>query len=255
MVILSWFVTMQDPKDIPVTGYSLVWQDEFNGISTSATKWNYRGLGKRDEAFISQDAVHLTGDGFLEMQVFQRNDSIFCAMIATENLQEFKYGYFECRAKFATTLGTVSAFWLQSKNIGRPGRNPEENGAEIDIFEFFPHQSRDHVYHTLHYGGYEPTTHKVVGPVAGKLDNIKDGFHTVGLEWTSEGYTTFVDGKKTSRLTTQVSKVPQFIVLSIGVNRNSAGPLDINALPDRFLVDYVRVYKKKNPEKERLDHP
>jgi beta-glucanase (GH16 family) len=234
-----------EPPAIPVNGYSMVWQDEFNGSKLDLTKWNFRGTGKRDNTFIVPWTVKLDGNGCLVMSAIKRNDSVFTSMIATEHIKEFTYGYFECRAKFARTPGTISAFWLQSKTISGPGSTPEKNGAEIDIFEFFPHANTTHVFHTLHWGGYQPGQHKVEGPVLGKLEPSGNDFHVIGMEWHKNGYTLYVDGKMTYSGNQFVSHVNEFMVLSLGVNELSAGPLKESMLPDQFIVDYVRVYKKQ----------
>jgi beta-glucanase (GH16 family) len=225
-----------------VQGYKLVWSEEFNGNSLNRSKWKYRSLGKRGDAFNVPQAVWLDGKGHLVIEARAKNDSIIAGMIDTEGLFETRYGYFECRAFLTKTPGIWPAFWLQSSINGHNGI-PSVNGAEIDIFEYFIHAKADSVSHTLHYGGYG-ATHKVAGPVWGGLKKTADGFHTFGLEWTANSYTTFVDGIKTYSGNTLVSKVPEFLVLSLEVNREVAGPLDPRQLPDKFIVDYVRVYAK-----------
>lgn len=230
-------------QTIPVKGYQLFWNDEFDGRLLDQTKWNYRGLGKRDEAFITGRTVSLDGKGHAVIVVKASRDSILTGMIATEHIFETRYGYFECRASLTKTAGTFPAFWLQSPRNGESG-TPDSHGAELDIFEYFPHTKKDSVAHTMHWSGYG-NTHKVAGPVWGALQKTKDGFHTFGLEWTPDSYTTFVDGKKTCTGTTFISKVPEFIVLSVGINKAAAGPVDTRNLPDSFVIDYIRVYKRK----------
>lgn len=231
--------------NIPVKGYKLVWSDEFNGRSIDQKKWKHRGLGKRDDAYITVDAIRLNGNGLLVMEVRKSNDSILAGMISTELTYRPKYGYFECRASLTKAAGVFPAFWLQSSLINDDHGTPEKNGAEIDIFEYFPNAKKDHVAHTLHWGGYG-AGHQVAGPVWAPLKNTKDGFHTFSLEWTPESYTTFVDGEITYHGTSLISHVPQFLILSVLVDKQAAGPLNIQDLPDQFVVDYVRVYQKKN---------
>ena len=222
----------------------MAWYDEFNGKQLNFNKWNHRGLGKREDAYITKDAVKLNGKGQLIIKAYSRNDSVFTGMISTENIFKTKYGYFECRVKLAKAAGTISAFWLQSPLINTPNGVPETSGAEIDIFEYLPHSNKSHVAHTLHWGGYAASTHKVAGPVLGKLGQPLDGFHTIGFEWTETSYKTFVDGVVTYTGNQNISKKPEFMVLSLGVNTLSAGPLQMKDLPAQFVVDYVRVYKK-----------
>jgi beta-glucanase (GH16 family) len=231
-------------QPIPVEGYRLYWNDEFDGKSLNKTKWGYRGLGKRDDAYITAESVKLDGKGHLIMEVFKRNDSVFTSMISTVNIFETTYGYFECRVKFTHTPGTFPSFWLQSPTINTPNGTPEKDGAEIDIFEYYPHLNKDHVSHAMHWGGYG-ASHRMEGPIWGKLDNTADDFHTIGFEWTEKSYTTFVDGKKTFTGNQLISHVPEFLILSVGVSKTAAGPLKVENLPDQFMVDYIRVYKKK----------
>jgi len=232
-----------DAPDIPVKGYKLIWHDEFNGNNLDKTKWKFRGLGKRGDAFNTETAIVLDGAGHLVIEAKIKGDSILAGIIDTENLFETRYGYFECRASLTKTPGIWPGFWLQSSLNGENG-TPDANGAEIDIFEYFSHAKKDSVSHTLHWGGYGHT-HKQSGPVWGALKKTVDGFHTFGLEWTPDRYSTFVDGMKTYSGSALISKVPEFIILSVEANRQIAGPLNRKDLPDRFIVDYVRVYKKK----------
>lgn len=223
----------------------MIWNDEFDGSALDFSKWNYRAVGKRAQAFMTKNAVVLDGKGHLVIQVTRSGDSIKAGMISTENLFAVQYGYFECRARLTTTKGAFPAFWLQSPRISDESLNTEKSGAEIDIFEYFPHAKKDSVAHTLHYGGYGPQ-HRVAGPVWGALRKTADSFHTFGLEWTPASYRTFVDGNETFSGRQLISAIPEFIVLSVEVNTAAAGPLDVRNLPDSFIVDYVRVYQ--NPK-------
>ncbi len=241
---LFYYPINQQPN-IPVKGYKLIWYDEFDGKQLDLSKWNHRGLGQRDEAFVTKDAAKLNGKGQLVIEAYLKNDTVFTGMISTENNFRTTYGYFECRVKFVQAAGTISAFWLQSPLINTPNGIPETAGAEIDIFEYIPHANTVSVAHTLHWGGYEPSTHKVAGPVWAILGKGVNGYHTIGLAWTEDGYTTYVDGAVTYSGKQNVSKMPEFMVLSLGVNALSAGPLNVKNLPQSLIVDYVRVYKKK----------
>ncbi|MFM9911837.1 MAG: family 16 glycosylhydrolase [Chitinophagaceae bacterium] len=228
---------------LPVKGYLLHWSDEFNGNTLDRKQWNYRGLGKRGDAFNVSSAIFLDGKGHLIIKASQSEDSLLTGIIDTERNFETTYGYFECRAKLTSTNGIWPGFWLQSSRNTENGV-PEKNGAEIDIFEYFQHERRDTVSHSIHWGGYSKT-HQKAGPVLGPLQKTTDGFHTFGLEWTPTSYSTFVDGKVTYSGETYISKVPEFIVLSLEINKQVAGPVNLKNLPDQFTIDYVRVYKKK----------
>ena len=211
-------------SEIPVKGYTLFWNDEFKGTRLDLSKWNHRGLGKREDGYNMQESATLDGKGCLVIEVSEHQDSIWTGMISTENIFSTLYGYFECKARLPGTPGTFASFWLQSPLINNETGSPEINGAEIDIFEYFPHAQKDSVAHTLHYGGYGKG-HRVAGPVWGKLQNTKNDFHTFGLEWSPTGYRTFVDGIQTFAGDQLVSKVPEFMILSVGSNTAAAGPI------------------------------
>ncbi|MHA4807436.1 glycoside hydrolase family 16 protein [Flavitalea flava] len=230
-------------RDIPVIGYRLVWHDEFEGNLLDKTKWALRSPGKRGDAYNCESAAQLDGKGHLLLSITKKNDSVFTGMIATENLFETRYGYFECKAKLLRLKGSWVAFWLQS-SANQDNGTPEKNGAEIDIFEYFPNLDTNSVTHMLHWGGYG-ATHKSSGPVRVFLKKTVDDYHTFGLEWTPEGYSTFVDGVQTYKGHSLISKVPEFMILSMEADSKVAGPLQLTGDPQYFTVDYVRVYKKK----------
>jgi beta-glucanase (GH16 family) len=232
-----------EPAGIP-KGYDLVWADEFNNTKLDRSRWNYRGLGPRGDANIVESAVTLNGKGNLVISLSRLGDELYSGMIATNGLFETKYGYFETRAKLPEISGAWPAFWLQSATNVEGGQ-PETHGVEIDIFEYFPHETKGAVSHSLHWGGYGRSHHHY-GPFYSKLQPTLDGFHVFGLEWTPRSYSTFVDGVKTFTGDAYISQVKQFLILSLEADRKIAGELDQQSLPGKFEIDYVRVYKKRN---------
>jgi beta-glucanase (GH16 family) len=256
MLVLPNMILLERPcnsiqeQSIPVAGYRLTWSDEFDGKTLDGTKWKYRALGQRGDAINTESSVYLDGRGNLVIEAGSVKDKIYAGIIDTEGLFETRYGYFECRAKLPMIAGIWPAFWLQSSS-NRDDTEPATAGAEIDIFEYFHHERRDTVSHSLHWGGYG-RTHKVAGPVLGPMKKTNDSYHVFGLEWTPDSYSTFVDGVKTYTGNTLISGVPEFIVLSLEVNQQVAGPLDRRDLPGKFIVDYVRVYKKLAADKPSI---
>jgi beta-glucanase (GH16 family) len=75
-----------------------------------------------------------------------------------------------------------------------------------------------------------------------------EGWHTFGLLWSPDEYVFFVDGTETWRTNAGgVCQVPQYMLLSDEIGK-WAGDISTAKLPDRFLVDYVRVYDSVNAE-------
>lgn len=240
-----YLIQVPDSFDgIPVKGYSLYWNDEFSGASLNLKKWKYRNPGIRGDAYNSPETIFLNNKGQLVIEVKEKDNKVLAGMIDTEGCFSSKYGYFESRVKLSKAAGVWPAFWLQS-SLNMENGTPEKNGVEIDIFEYFIHNNIDSVTHSLHWGGYGKT-HKVFGPFYSALQKTSDGYHVFGLEWTPESYSIFVDGIKMHNGKQYISQVPQFMVLSMEVNEQVVGKLNRKNLPDSFLVDYVRVYKKKN---------
>jgi beta-glucanase (GH16 family) len=241
LLMFSTLIAPDEATGIP-PGYQLVWSDEFNGNILDRSKWNYRGIGRRGDTYVSKSAVTFNGKGCVAIELFQSQDSLITGMISTDQLFETRFGYFETRASLPDVAGAWPAFWLQSSANLENGE-PNTHGVEIDIFEYFPHERKDAVSHSLHWGGYGKT-HQHYGPFYSQLKPTKDGFHVFGLEWTATSYATYVDGVKTFTGDVHISQVPEFIILSFEADHKIAGPLQKQQLPKKFEVDYVRVYKK-----------
>jgi len=235
--------------DIPVKGYELVWSDEFDGTELDMTKWNYRDLGPRHDAINVKNTVSLDGKGHLVLSTRRKGNKYHTAMIGTQKKFETTFGYFECRVKLQEQIGHWSAFWLQSPGMGKEMSNVFEAGAEIDIFEYARKDS-DTVHHTLHWDGYKK--HQKSSGKRPRISGLSKGWHTFSLLWTDKEYVFFVDGKETWRTSDAISGHNEFIILSLEVGK-WAGDISKAVLPDNLYVDYVRVYKKKNPEPKSED--
>lgn len=221
-------------------GYELFWQDEFNGDKLDTKKWFVRGVGPRGVGYVSPDAVELK-DGFLKLHAFIENDSLKIGAVGTSGLFMTTYGYFECRAQLQKSTGNWAAFWIQSPGISQ-GEDPAKFGTEIDIFEYFKKQGGDFVSHNLHWA-YGPNQ-KSTGAFLSKVEGVGEGFHTFAVEWTPDKYAFFVDGYKYYEIKQAISHIDEYVILSFEP-AHSMEDLKEAVLPDVFIVDYVKVYKKK----------
>jgi beta-glucanase (GH16 family) len=227
----------QTPEEL---GYQLVWADEFDGDTLDPAKWAVRGVGPRSLGYVSPEAVKVE-DGCLKLLAFKKDGRILISAVGTQGRFMTRYGYFECRAKLQRSGGIWAAFWIQSPDIAR-GEDPAVYGAEIDIMEFFKKLGTDIVSHNVHwaYGPHQQTTHGMQSYRPG----VSEGFHTFALEWTPEKYVFFVDGYRYYEVTTAVSHIKEYLILSMEIPSNPE-ELKLARFPDEFVVDYVRVYKKK----------
>ena len=223
--------------------YELSWSDEFNETSLDLKKWNYRQDGVvRKLGTVSKNAISLDGRGNLLITVSRGTDGVYyIGQVSTDGLFMQKYGYFECRAKMQTSLGPHTAFWLQSNTYGRTANNPDKDGVEIDIFEYH-RGAPNRVYFNTHWGGYSDYHQQNGSNIT--YPDIKEGYHTFGLEWNENEYIFYVDGVKRWSTKTSISQVEQYIILSAELTGWGGEP-SLGKFPDAIYYDYVRVYKPK----------
>jgi hypothetical protein len=237
----SIFKPMSDESFIPENnGYKLFWEDQFGGDKLDSEKWAVRGIGPRAAGYVSTDAVKVK-DGFLELLAIEENDSVKVGAVGTHGLFMTKYGYFECRAQLQKSPGNWAAFWIQSTGIAQ-GEDPGKFGTEIDIMEYFKKQGEDMISHNLHWA-YGPNQ-KSIGGLLSRVDGVDEGFHTFSLEWTPEKYAFFVDGLKYYEVAEAISHIEEYLILSMELP-GTMEALKEATLPDAFIIDYVKVYKKK----------
>jgi len=223
-------------------GYKLFWQDEFNGNQLDTTKWKVRGVGARAIAYVSEKAVKVE-DGYVKLYALQKGDSLLGSAIGTQGRFMSKFGFYECRAQVQKSPGGVwAAFWIQSSQISQ-GEDPAVYGAEIDIMECFRKLGPDIVSHNVHwaYGPNQKSTHGMQSYLKG----VGEGFHTFGLEWLPEKYIFYVDGYKFYEVTTGISNIEEYMILSMEYPGNKE-EISKSIFPDVFVVDYVKFYQKIN---------
>lgn len=241
VVLVAPYAFSQQPKDqlpAPPTGkaWKLVWNDEFEGTKLDESKWDVPEYKRRD-GYWSRKAVSLDGNGTLAIGTLKDGDKFLDACVRTKGKFEHVFGYYTARIQLQKEQGHWSAFWLYNDSVGKVG-NEGRDGTEIDIME--KPWLDDRINYALHWDGYGKA-HKSEGKQV-KVPGIMEGFHTYSLLWTPDEYVFYVDGKELWRTKAGgVCQVPLYIKLSDEIG-NWAGDIKKANLPDRFLVDYVRVY-------------
>ncbi len=232
---------MSKEKFAPLSnGYKLAWEDQFDGDRLDTSKWAVRGVGARALGFVSPEAVKIK-DGYLTLSAIKKGDSILISAIGTQGRYMTKYGYFECRAQLQHSPGVWAAFWIQSTEISK-GEDPAKFGAEIDIMECFKKLGKDIVSHNVHwaYGPHQKSTHGMQSYLKG----VSKGFHIFGVEWFPDRYIFYVDGYKYYEVTQGISNIEEYIILSMEI-AGEKKEIRKTIFPDKYVVDYVKVYKKK----------
>jgi beta-glucanase (GH16 family) len=217
-------------------GWKLVWNDEFEGTQLDESKWEIPE-GRRRDGWWSRKAISLDGDGHLVISALKEGDKYLDGCVRTRGKFEHAQGYYVARVQFQKQPGHWSAFWLYNSSVGKVG-DEGRDGTEIDIME--KPWLDDRVQHALHWDGYGKA-HKSKGHVS-RNPGVMTGWHKFSIWWKSDEYVFYVDEKEAWRTKAGgVCRVPLYIKLSDEIG-DWAGDIKDAKLPDKFLVDYVRVY-------------
>lgn len=223
--------------------WKLVFADEFDRINPRI--WTLRGDSPRNGGYWLKKNVEQR-DGALYLRATRHNGKMATGSLDTNGKAQWRYGYFEMRAKLPRLPGGHRpAFWLQTPGTFQPG-DEGRDGTEIDIFEA-PGRS-GHVVHNLHWnmplaGGMGRNN---VGKVAAQPIAYNQ-WHKFGLWWDADRYRFYVDGVLTWETSEGgVSQVPEHIRITDEVlDSDRFAQVNYAAidLADPFVVDYVKVYQ------------
>ena len=218
--------------------WRMVWNDEFEGKELDATKWTAQGDSVRKGGMWLKKCVQLDGQGNLALLATQEDDGKFgTGCVNSKGKFEHKHGLWVARMQMPKEQGFWSAFWLMGSGVGKVG-NEGMDGTEIDVIEY-PKRTGE-LNMAVHWDGYGKE-HQVRG--TRHIDkSFTEGFHTYAVHWNEKEYVFFYDGKEVWRTNEgMISQATQYAILSNEVG-TWAGDITKAKLPDRCLIDYVRVY-------------
>ena len=218
--------------------WNMIWNDEFDGNELDPAKWNIEGDHVRKDGMWLKKCSLLDGQGNLQLLATQEADGTFgTGAVNTKGKFEHKHGLWIARMQMPKQPGFWSAFWLMTNSVGKVG-NEGMDGTEIDVIEF-PKRTGE-LNMAVHWDGYGKD-HQVRGSRYFDKSFI-DGFHTYAVHWNEKEYVYYYDNKEVWRTSEgMISQVPQHIILSNEVG-SWGGDIKQAKLPDRCLIDYVRVY-------------
>lgn len=244
-------------------GYSIKWQDEFDGSELNRKDWNVelhqRGwVNNEMQEYVDSAENIQVKDGKLILRPVTKNakkNLYTSGRVNTQGKHDFKYGIFECRAKFPAGKGFLPAFWMMPTEESFYGQWPR--CGEIDIAEVLGHDTST-VFGTIHYGNphHESQGKSNLGKTA-----FSDDFHNFACEWEPGRISWYVDGKlyhtendwftksdgQKARPYPAPFNQPFYIILNLAVGGNWPGSPEKNATyidGATFEIDYVRVYQK-----------
>ncbi len=245
-------------------GYTLLWNDEFNGDSLNTDIWS---ITKRQPGVTNAELQEYTDaaenvfvkDGRLILKAIKTvdktgKDYYTSGKVVTRKKKDFTYGKVVTRAKVPVGQGLWPAIWMMPTVETLYGTWPR--GGEIDIMEILGHEPA--VAHgTIHYGMPHAQQQGSY-----KLENgtFADGFHEFSVEWEPGEMRFYVDDNLYHTVNDWYSVDPGviereypapfdqdfYMQLNLAVGGTWPGDPDettdfVNA---EFEIDYVRVYQK-----------
>lgn len=264
-------------NDLNLDGYSLVWEDNFDGSSLNRNDWN---VELHEPGWVNEELQEYVDS---EKNIFIENGNLVIrpvkssgmngksyytsGRISTQNKKDFTYGVFEARLKVPEGKGFLPAFWLMATDENIYGQWPR--CGEIDIMEVHGSDTKT-TYATIHYGNPHRQSQATK-----TLDNgtFADGFHTYAVKWEPGEISWYVDGflihseNEWYSITEGQGEItypapfdqPFYIILNLAVGGSWVGYPDrtTDFKNARYEVDYVKVWQKENydenvtkPEKE-----
>lgn len=243
-------------EELDLTGYELVFYDEFEGDKVDLDKWFYRRVGLDGGGYDSPGQISVA-DGNMVLTGEYREDGEYGPGWYGADIKvkdRYKQGYFEIRCKCIPGGEYWSAFWIQAGN-------PYEalyskggiGGAEIDIMEamsygkLMKHNSISSTIHCAGVGG-EPEGFQSCHLGSFYANDIYSEYNTYGLKWTEEEYIFYVNGVETTRSSfgDGVSQVAEDVVVSICMPQDISHDKEFR---EHMYVDYVKIYQ--TPEEQK----
>jgi beta-glucanase (GH16 family) len=259
-------------EDIPSIGsfdktgkWVLIWHDEFNyNDFPDSTKWtNEVGfIRNRELQYYTKENARVE-DGVLVIEARKERiknpryhpDSTdwklnrefaeyTSASINTYGLASFSHCRIEARIQVPHGSGVWPAFW--TLGVNRREVNWPTCG-EIDILEYFgdrPHR----VESNMHYGIQGRRNHK---QGVFETQGPPEGFNIYAIEWFNDRVDFYFNDNKYWSFPVDLAndgdynsyRIPHYLLLNFALGGvPAAGKVDESLLPQKYLVDYVRVY-------------
>ena len=250
-------------KRPPVEGdWVKTFDDEFDGNAVDLTKWNNSGPNYWDHTSHWSKQDDIVGGGVLRMRYEKKTgrqndepdgkESNYAAgFLESYGKWTQCYGYFEARMKLPTAPGLWPAFWMmpdRGVETGEQWRRQDtaNGGMEFDIMEHLDRWGILRYDMGMHWDGYGQD-HKWTGSGTIYVQPDADGFITAGLLWLPGKLVFYGNGREVAQWESpRVCSVPMDMMFTLPMGGWDNNPLDDSKLPDDFVIDYVRVWQRKD---------
>lgn len=271
-MVFALFAAQARPAD-----WKLVWSDEFDrpGLP-DPDKWEYEtGFVRNNEAQLytrgrKENARVENGVLVIEARkesfknpaydsrrtTASRRHREFAeytsASLTTRGKASWTYGRIAVRAKLPAGRGTWPAIWMLGTNIQQVGWPA---CGEIDIMEFVGFEPGV-VHGNIHTKKYNHVLKTGKGARVTVAD-ASEAFHVYAVEWSPERMDFFVDDRKYFSFRNEKTgsetwpyDAGHYLILNLAIGGAWGGQkgIDESIFPQRYYVDYVRVYQKPAPD-------
>ncbi len=254
----------------------LVWQDEFEKSGKpDPEKWSYEtGFIRNLEAqyYTSRKKNVRVRNGKLIItarnEYFENPDydpeindyrintpetNYTSGSIHTSGKFDFKYGRVDVRASLPGGAGSWPAIWMLGSNFMEVDY-PE--AGEIDIMEHVG-KIKGEIHGSVHYASRD---NEIVSKTDTTfIESVSEEFHVYSIDWNSDRIQFLVDNKiyhtfeiEAAGANNNPFRKPFFILINLALGGKWAGKIDDSNFPQKFIIDYVRVYQHVESKKADL---
>lgn len=241
----------------------LAWEEDFGGPRLNPREWSFetafnkKGWFNHELQYYSADRPENLRVGGGQLTIEARKEDLDPAKYPDWGGQHYtsariistrswRYGFFEIRAKLPCGRGTWPAIWMLPRTMQKW---PDD--GEIDIMEQVGAEP-NMIYATLHSGRYN----HVLGTQRGAhrlSPSSCAAFHTYQLDWQPTSITIGFDGIAVLKVSREATdRKPEWpfdqpfrLILNLAIGGDWAGSkgIDDHAMPQRMVLDYVRVWQ------------
>lgn len=238
-------------------GYTLVWQDEFEGNQLNPNDWNYEigngdwGWGNNELQYYRKENLEVK-NGYLTITAKQQNfgnHSYTSSRITTKNKQSFLYGRVDIRAALPKGQGLWPALWMLGDAIDEVSWPA---CGEIDIMELVGGskngKSDSRVHGTVHWEHNGEHAEYGNSNYLSGSDFSKE-FHVFSIVWDETKIRWYRDNILYNTIEITQSQMSEFhekffFIFNVAVGGIWPGSPDTTTeFPQKLHVDYIRVFQ------------
>jgi hypothetical protein len=241
-------------------GYTLAWQDEFDGTSLSSDWTNEIGTGNggwgnQESQYYRAENTEVR-DGYLVITAKRENfasSAYTSSRIISRGSQSFKFGRIDIRAAMPSGQGLWPALWMLGNNFNTVGW---PRCGEIDIMEMVggaaaAGRGDSYTHGTVHWWN-DATNAKADFGGSYRLTNgaLADEFHVYTIIWDQNGITWYFDDLQYHAVDITSASLSEFreeffFIFNVAVGGLWPGsPNSSTVFPQTMAVDYVRVFQQ-----------